>query len=158
MAETTQYLATGRRKTSVARVFLRLGSGRLVVNRRPFENYFPSEALRAEVRQPLLATDTAAKFDVLILARGGGVQGQAGAARLGIARALLGMIPNCGCACEEKVISRAILAARNGRSTGKREPVSGSSSRNAKSRFRVSGSKCQGGSLAPQPRCPTPGI
>ena len=50
MAETTQYLATGRRKTSVARVFLRLGSGRLVVNRRPFENYFPSEALRAEVR------------------------------------------------------------------------------------------------------------
>ena len=89
MAETTQYLATGRRKTSVARVFLRLGSGRLVVNRRPFENYFPSEALRAEVRQPLLATDTAAKFDVLILARGGGVQGQAGAARLGIARALL---------------------------------------------------------------------
>ena len=89
MAETTQYLATGRRKTSVARVFLRLGSGRVVVNRRPFENYFPSEALRAEVRQPLLATDTAAKFDVLILARGGGVQGQAGAARLGIARALL---------------------------------------------------------------------
>ena len=89
MAETTQYLATGRRKTSVARVFLRLGSGRLVVNRRPFENYFPSEALRAEVRQPLLATDTAAKFDVLILARGGGVQGQAGAARVGIARALL---------------------------------------------------------------------
>ena len=89
MAETTQYLATGRRKTSVARVFLRLGSGRLVVNRRPFENYFPSEALRAEVRQPLLATDTAAKFDVLILAHGGGVQGQAGAARLGIARALL---------------------------------------------------------------------
>ena len=89
MAETTQYLATGRRKTSVARVFLRLGSGRLVVNRRPFENYFPSEALRAEVRQPLLATDTVAKFDVLIVARGGGVQGQAGAARLGIARALL---------------------------------------------------------------------
>ena len=89
MNELAQYRATGRRKTSVARVFLRLGSGRLVVNRRPFENYFPSEALRAEVRQPLLATDTAAKFDVLILARGGGVQGQAGAARLGIARALL---------------------------------------------------------------------
>src|SRR5215472_12551896 len=89
VAETTQYRATGRRKTSVARVFLRPGSGKLVVNRRAFESYFPSEALRAEVRQPLLATDTAAKFDVLILACGGGVQGQAGAARLGIARALL---------------------------------------------------------------------
>ena len=89
MTETAQYRATGRRKTSVARVFLRPGDGKLVVNRRPFENYFPSEALRAEVRQPLLATETAAKFDVLIVARGGGVQGQAGAARLGIARALL---------------------------------------------------------------------
>ena len=78
MGETAQYLATGRRKTSVARVFLRPGSGKLVVNRRPFENYFPSEALRAEIRQPLLATDTAVKFDVLIVARGGGVEGQAG--------------------------------------------------------------------------------
>ena len=89
MTETAQYCATGRRKTSVARVFLRPGDGKLVVNRRPFEKYFPSEALRAEVRQPLLATEMAAKFDVLIVAHGGGVQGQAGAARLGIARALL---------------------------------------------------------------------
>jgi small subunit ribosomal protein S9 len=73
----------------VARVFLRPGDGKLVVNRRSFENYFPSAALRAEVRQPLVATETATKFDVSILARGGGVRGQAGAARLGIARALL---------------------------------------------------------------------
>jgi len=91
--ELAQYRATGRRKTSVARVFLRLGAGKLVVNRRPFEDYFPSEALRAEVRQPLLATETAAKFDVLIIARGGGIHGQAGAARLGIARALVASDP-----------------------------------------------------------------
>ena len=93
MTEIAQYRATGRRKTSVARVFLRPGGGKLMVNRRPFEDYFPSEALRAEVRQPLVATETAAKFDILIIARGGGVHGQAGAARLGIARALLAYDP-----------------------------------------------------------------
>lgn len=93
MTEKAQYGATGRRKTSVARVFLRPGDGKLVVNRRPFEDYFPSEALRAEVRQPLLATESAAKFDILIIARGGGVRGQAGAARLGIARALMACDP-----------------------------------------------------------------
>jgi small subunit ribosomal protein S9 len=93
VTEITQYRATGRRKTSVARVFLRPGDGKLVVNRRPFEDYFPSEALRAEVRQPLVATETAAKFDILIIARGGGVHGQAGAARLGIARALVACDP-----------------------------------------------------------------
>jgi small subunit ribosomal protein S9 len=84
-----QYLATGRRKTSVARIFLRPGSGEIKVNGRSFESYFPTESLRVPVRQPLLATETAEKFDVLILATGGGVAGQAGAARLGIARALV---------------------------------------------------------------------
>lgn len=93
MTETAQFRATGRRKTSVARVFLRSGEGKVLVNRRPFESYFRSEALRAEVRQPLVATETAAKFDVLIIARGGGVHGQAGAARMGIARALLAYDP-----------------------------------------------------------------
>jgi len=83
-----QYLATGRRKRSVARVFLRPGKGEITVNHRPFENYFPTETSRAVVKQPLLATETAEKFDILILADGGGVSGQAGAARLGIARAL----------------------------------------------------------------------
>jgi len=83
-----QYLATGRRKCSVARVFLRPGKGEITVNHRPFENYFPTETSRAVVKQPLLATETAEKFDILILADGGGVSGQAGAARLGIARAL----------------------------------------------------------------------
>ncbi|HUJ22812.1 MAG TPA: 30S ribosomal protein S9 [Bryobacteraceae bacterium] len=84
-----QYLATGRRKKSVARVFLRPGRGDIQVNGRPFESYFPTESSRVPVRQPLLATETADKFDVLILATGGGVSGQAGAARLGIARALV---------------------------------------------------------------------
>lgn len=89
MAELVQYMATGRRKTSVARVILRPGEGRVVVNRRPYESYFPSEALRVELQQPLAATEMTGKFDVLINARGGGIHGQAGAAKLGIARALV---------------------------------------------------------------------
>jgi small subunit ribosomal protein S9 len=84
-----QYLGTGRRKEAVARVFLRPGQGEIHVNDRAFESYFPTEASRAVVRQPLLATETLDKFDVLILAGGGGVTGQADAARLGIARALV---------------------------------------------------------------------
>jgi small subunit ribosomal protein S9 len=88
-ATIVQYLATGRRKTSVARVFLRPGKGDIHVNGRAFDSYFPTESLRVPVRQPLLATETADKFDILILATGGGVAGQAGAARLGIARALV---------------------------------------------------------------------
>jgi small subunit ribosomal protein S9 len=84
-----QYLGTGRRKTSVARVFLRPGKGDMRVNGRALEDFFPTESARTSVRQPLLATETADKFDVLITARGGGWMGQAGAARLGIARALV---------------------------------------------------------------------
>ena len=88
-ATIVQYLGTGRRKSSVARVFLRPGKGEIKVNDRPFENYFPTESSRAMVRQPLAATETMDKFDLLILADGGGVAGQAGAARLGISRALV---------------------------------------------------------------------
>ena len=88
-ATTVQYLGTGRRKTSVARIFLRPGKGEIQVNGRAFENYFPTESSRALVRQPLAATETIDKFDLLILTDGGGVAGQAGAARLGISRALV---------------------------------------------------------------------
>ncbi len=88
MAGPVQYLGTGRRKTSVARVYLRPGKGEITVNNRPFEIFFPTEAARVTVRQPLLATETADRFDVVIICDGGGVTGQAGAARLGIARAL----------------------------------------------------------------------
>ena len=89
MPTLVQHIGTGRRKSSVARVFLRPGKGQIKVNGRSFENYFMNEAARAVVRQPLLATETAEKFDVTILANGGGHTGQAGAARLGIARALI---------------------------------------------------------------------
>jgi small subunit ribosomal protein S9 len=88
-ATIVQYLGTGRRKTSVARVILRPGKGDIKVNNRPFENYFSTESTRATVRQALAATETSDKFDLLILASGGGVAGQAGAARLGISRALV---------------------------------------------------------------------
>ena len=84
-----QYYGTGRRKTSTARVFLRPGSGAVSINRRAFETFFPTEALRTQIRQPLLLTETADKFDILATVAGGGVSGQAGALRLGIARALV---------------------------------------------------------------------
>ena len=84
-----QYYGTGRRKTSTARVFLRPGTGAVTVNRRTFDAFFPTEALRTQIKQPLLLTETAEKFDILATVAGGGVSGQAGAIRLGIARALV---------------------------------------------------------------------
>ena len=91
MAETkiSEYLGTGRRKTSVARVRLASGSGKIVVNGRPFEAYFPVETLRVTAAQPLTVTGTAEKLDARITVTGGGPNGQAGAVRHGIARALL---------------------------------------------------------------------
>ena len=83
-----QYYGTGRRKTSTARVFLRPGTGTISVNHREFENYFPTGVLRTEIRQPLVLTETADKFDILATVAGGGIAGQAGAVRLGISRAL----------------------------------------------------------------------
>ena len=88
-ANLVQYLGTGRRKSAVARVILRPGKGVITVNGRPFENYFPTESVRVPVRQPLLATEMADRFDLLVLANGGGVAGQADAVRLGVARALV---------------------------------------------------------------------
>ena len=84
-----EYYATGRRKTSAARVFLRPGTGIITVNHREFANYFPTDALRTTVRRPLLLTESVEKFDVLATVAGGGVNGQAGAVRLGVARALV---------------------------------------------------------------------
>ncbi|HKD05848.1 MAG TPA: 30S ribosomal protein S9 [Bryobacteraceae bacterium] len=84
-----QYLGTGRRKSSVARVFLRPGSGKITINGREFENYFPTEAGRVPVRQALQTAEVGDRFDVVVLAHGGGVAGQAGAIKLGIARALV---------------------------------------------------------------------
>ena len=84
-----EYYATGRRKTSTARVFLRPGKGAITVNHREFDKYFTTDALRTAVRRPLLLTETGEKFDILATVGGGGEHGQAGAIRLGIARALV---------------------------------------------------------------------
>ena len=89
MAAISEFLGTGRRKTSVARVRMASGSGKIVVNGRPFENYFPTETLRMVVSQPLVVTSTVGKFDVRVNVQGGGPTGQAGAVRHGISRALL---------------------------------------------------------------------
>lgn len=89
MAAAVQYYGTGRRKTSTARVFLRPGAGTLTINRRKFEEFFPTEALRTQIKTPMVLTETVDKFDVLATVAGGGVSGQAGAVRLGIARALV---------------------------------------------------------------------
>ncbi len=88
-AAAIEYYGTGRRKTSTARVFLRPGTGTLIINRKTFEQAFPTEAHRNQIKQPLAVTETADKFDVLATIAGGGIAGQAGALRLGIARALV---------------------------------------------------------------------
>ena len=84
-----QYYGTGRRKTSTARVFLRPGTGAISINSRAFDAFFPTEVLRLRIRTPLVLTETADQFDILATVAGGGVSGQAGAVRLGIARALV---------------------------------------------------------------------
>ena len=89
MARTkVQYYGTGRRKTAVARVYLRPGNGRVFVNKRPIGEYFPRASHRMDLAQPLGLTETANEFDVYVNVRGGGHTGQAGAVRLGISRAL----------------------------------------------------------------------
>ena len=89
MADSVQYYGTGRRKSSVARVRLVPGTGKITINKRDIDDYFGLETLKVVVRQPLDATKTLGKFDVLINVNGGGFTGQAGAIRHGIARALL---------------------------------------------------------------------
>ena len=89
MAKIVQYLGTGRRKSSVARVRLVPGTGQVIINKRPFEEYIPSAQTRLDVMQPLEMTETTNSYDVLVNVRGGGMTGQAGAIRHGISRALL---------------------------------------------------------------------
>lgn len=86
---TVKFYGTGRRKSSVARVYLVAGSGKIVVNKRDIDDYFSLETLKTIVRQPLALTETVEKFDVLVTVHGGGTTGQAGAIRHGISRALL---------------------------------------------------------------------
>jgi small subunit ribosomal protein S9 len=94
MAKTvTQYYGTGRRKTATARVFLRPGNGHIFVNKRPLEEYLPRATLQMDLKQPLILTDNDSKLDTHVTVSGGGMAGQAGAMRLGIARALLAVNP-----------------------------------------------------------------
>lgn len=94
MAKAVQYLGTGRRKSSVARVILTTGTGKFVVNDRPFEEYIPSAATRLDVLQPLAITENEGRFDVSVNVYGGGLTGQAGAIRHGITRALMEVNPD----------------------------------------------------------------
>jgi len=89
MAKTERYYGTGRRKKAIARVYLVPGKGNVTINKRDMNDYFGLETLKVIVRQPLVATETAEKFDVIVNVKGGGYTGQAGAVRHGIARALL---------------------------------------------------------------------
>src|SRR5512132_2338705 len=89
MADRVEYYGTGRRKSSIARVFLRPGSGAFRVNNKNFDVYFVTETQRIMARQPLVTSDTASTFDIVATCTGGGVNGQAGAVKMGIARALL---------------------------------------------------------------------
>ena len=88
MANTKNY-GTGRKKSSVARVYLVPGTGKITINKRDIDEYFGLDTLKVIVRQPLVATETSDKFDVLVNVKGGGYTGQAGAIRHGISRALL---------------------------------------------------------------------
>lgn len=89
MAKTTKFYGTGRRKSSVARVYLTPGTGKIVINKKDMDDYFGLETLKIIVKQPFVATNTVDKYDVLVNVKGGGFTGQAGAIRHGISRALL---------------------------------------------------------------------
>ncbi len=93
MATPTQYYGTGRRKTAVARVYLRSGGGKITVNKLSLDNYFQRESSKLILRQPLTVSELGESFDVTVNVHGGGKAGQAGAIRLGIARALVGFKP-----------------------------------------------------------------
>lgn len=108
--DVVRYLGSGRRKKSVARVILTSGEGEFSINGRPFEDYIPSAAIRLDVLQPLELTETINKFDIRVNVHGGGLGGQAGAIRLGIARALMEVNPDL-----RKILKPAGLITRDSR-------------------------------------------
>ncbi len=110
MAKKIQYLGTGRRKSSVARVRLTTGKGTITINGRTFEDYIPSAAIRLDVLQPLELTESKEKFDIDVNVCGGGISGQAGAIRLGITRALMEVDPDL-----RKVLKPAGMVTRDPR-------------------------------------------
>lgn len=114
--EKVQYQATGRRKSSVARVRMVPGTGKIMVNDRNFAEYIPSAAVRLDVLQPLTITETSTQYDVIVNVCGGGISGQAGAIRLGISRALLLVNPDF-----RGPLKKAGLLTRDPRSTERKK-------------------------------------
>jgi small subunit ribosomal protein S9 len=112
-----QHYGTGRRKTSVARVFLRPGTGTVTVNGRTLENYFPNAVLRMVVHQPLALSELAGKFDLYVTVAGGGPAGQASAIRMGLSRALLAYNPEL-----RSLLRRAGLLTRDPRMKERKKP------------------------------------
>ncbi len=115
--EKVQYLGTGRRKKSVARVILTSGKGSFLINGRTFEEYIPSAATRLDVTQPLVLTENEGKYDISVNVYGGGLTGQAGAIRLGITRALMVINPEL-----RLVLKPAGLVTRDPRSKERKKP------------------------------------
>ena len=128
MAE-TRYYATGRRKTAVARCWLKSGTGRVIINTRPVEQFFGRQTDAMVLRQPLALTDTADQFDVIATVRGGGTSGQAGAVRHGIARALLSYNPEL-----RQALKRAGFLTRDSRKKERKKY----GQRGARARFQYS--------------------
>ena len=114
---TAKFYGTGRRKKSIARVYLVPGTGKITINKRDIDEYFGLETLKVVVRQPLAATDNTEKFDVLVNVHGGGFTGQAGAIRHGIARALLQVDPDF-----RDSLKRAGLLTRDARMVERKKP------------------------------------
>ncbi len=117
MAKKVMYRGTGRRKSSVARVILSPGTGKLIINKRTFENYIPSAATRLDVMQPLELTNNVSTFDITVNVNGGGITGQAGAIRHGITRALLEVNADY-----RKVLKAAGMITRDSRATERKKP------------------------------------
>ena len=122
---TVQYLGTGRRKSSVARVRLVPGTGKVIINGREFEDYIPSAATRLDIMQPLTLTETTNQYDVLVNVNGGGLTGQAGAIRLGITRALLAYDANSDQTRDDsyrKILKTAGFVTRDPRVKERKKP------------------------------------
>lgn len=112
-----QINAIGRRKAAVARVYLKEGNGKIVVNKKDFENYFPSKILQIIVRQPLEKLDTVGKYDIYLNIRGGGFKGQSEAARLAITRALIKINPE-----DKAILRKAGFVTRDPRVVERKKP------------------------------------
>ena len=117
MVEMVKYGATGRRKCSIARVNLTPGSGKFRVNKRPFEDYFVRETDRIQILEPLKMTSTLNKFDIEVKVTGGGTSGQAGALRMGLARALVLFDID-----SKSVLKKALMLRRDSRMKERKKP------------------------------------